>query len=134
VLSTHALRTHCSRCFMSPREVAVKRKGNEESLKRCGACRIMHYCSSVRKCLHSLCMMDAADWQACQVADWPSHKLECAALKKLRERYSQSHTGPAGTSFVPHESVRAIGRLFWDSKRSRDEGRPTTAVRLPLPL
>lgn len=47
-LSTQHLTTHCSSCFLSAEDAAVLRKRNEESMKRCGACKIVHYCSSVR--------------------------------------------------------------------------------------
>jgi phage I-like protein len=47
-LSTQYLTTHCSTCFLSAEDAAVLRKRNEESMKRCGACKLVHYCSSVR--------------------------------------------------------------------------------------
>lgn len=47
VLSTSNLTSHCSACFLSARDAATLRQKEEEPLKRCSACRVVHYCSVV---------------------------------------------------------------------------------------
>ena len=47
VLSTSHLASHCSRCFLSPQEAALLRKRTVQGIKRCGACKAVHYCSAV---------------------------------------------------------------------------------------
>lgn len=94
VLSTAHLQTHCSTCHRATR------------VSRCASCKAAHYCSP-----------------ACQKDDWPAHKHECAALSRLRKMWATTYPDKARrgqNGFVPHEAVRALGRMCWARQASRD--------------
>lgn len=63
-------------------------------------------------------------FQTCQRNDWPKHREECAAHKRMRtmfkERYSQANA-TEDTRWVMREPLRALGRLFWARRRARRE-------------
>lgn len=101
ILSAPHLETHCATCH---RETAVK---------RCAACKALHYCSP-----------------ACQRADWGAHKPECAALSRLRRMWAATYPDRAArgeNGFVPHEAVRALARMCWARKAARLAGRGVDA-------
>merc|ERR1712107_288569 len=52
----------CDRCFRSSAD-------SPTALKRCGRCRAAHYCG-----------------RACQEADWPDHRVECAARSQIAKK------------------------------------------------
>lgn len=52
----------CDHCFRS-------RADADGALKRCGRCRVVQYCG-----------------RACQQADWPDHRIECAARASLEAK------------------------------------------------
>ncbi|CAA7268850.1 unnamed protein product [Cyclocybe aegerita] len=84
-LSNDHLEGYCSNCF-GP---------GSGSLRRCTACKIVHYCDS-----------------ACQSADWSLHKQECAAV----QRWSSSNLGT-----IPGDAIRCLGRILWRrQKRERE--------------
>lgn len=96
------LYVHCTNCYLL------------KKVQRCAACKSVYYCSGT-----------------CQSADWPAHKPECAALKRLRGMWARTYPARAkdvdDNGWLQDEAVRALGRLCWgrkalESKRGQIEG------------
>jgi ankyrin repeat protein len=69
------------------------------SIKRCGQCAAVHYCSPT-----------------CQAADWPKHKLACARLKEAKKMSAKA--APS----VDVNNVSAAPHCEWCSKLSGESG------------
>ncbi|KAJ7053363.1 hypothetical protein C8F01DRAFT_1260703 [Mycena amicta] len=84
-LSSDKLPFHCSFCSTPGLASA--------SLKRCTQCQIVYYCDST-----------------CQSADWTSHKLECAALRRCSPSSSEG-------AAIPNDAIRCLARMMWRRKK-----------------
>ncbi|WVQ83738.1 hypothetical protein IAT38_005882 [Cryptococcus sp. DSM 104549] len=117
VLSTQHILSTCSGCFLTAQEKELllagasgtggaKGAGKPVKLNRCSGCKTLHYCS-----------------RECQLADWPSHKPECTALKRLRGMYLKTYPSRAGDEgdvrWAGPDGVRALGRMCWGRVRER---------------
>ncbi|WVR09666.1 hypothetical protein IAU60_006741 [Kwoniella sp. DSM 27419] len=127
VLSTEYLTNTCSGCFLTPAEKTILQSpttlraeqfqaglsepnSDEEAkkLNRCSGCKALHYCS-----------------RECQVSDWPAHKTECTALKRLRKMYLKTYPSRAKDTgdvrWAGHEAIRAMARICWRRRDYRNK-------------
>jgi len=106
VLSSAHLDSRCALCFKTADEAidALPHTASGSSsprLQRCSGCRTLHYCSA-----------------ACQRADWPLHRQECAALVAYAASAASSAKGQTQrVASEPGTSVRALARLLWSGQK-----------------
>ncbi|WVQ94948.1 hypothetical protein IAU59_002038 [Kwoniella sp. CBS 9459] len=120
--------TTCSGCFLSPREKEILDIANQygpdspklaelesdgeiakrRKLNRCSGCKTLYYCS-----------------RECQLLDWPAHKPECTALRRLRSMYLKTYPSRAkdvhDVRYAGHEAIRAMGRICWRRREERNK-------------
>ncbi|KAF9254291.1 SET domain-containing protein [Marasmius fiardii PR-910] len=85
-ISNRYLNSYCSSCTSRSTIESI-------NLQRCTKCRAVRYCNS-----------------ECQTADWPVHKLECAAIQRWFQA-SESIDLP------PSDAIRCIARLLWKRQK-----------------
>ena len=61
----------------------------------------------------------------CQAEDWPVHREECTAHKRLRAEYVKLHGNvdlDVHQGWIMNEKYRALGRLCWARKKENRNG------------
>ncbi|WVF67350.1 hypothetical protein IAT40_002105 [Kwoniella sp. CBS 6097] len=126
LLEASQIPTTCSGCFLSLRDKEILDIANQygpdspklaelesnaeiakrKKLNRCSGCKTLYYCS-----------------RQCQLLDWPAHKPECTALRRLQAMYLKTYPSRAkdvnDVQYAGHDAIRAMGRLCWRRKQER---------------